>query len=140
MTTGFTDRLRERVDSIWEAQHRHPFVVGIGDGTLDLENLKFWVRQDYVFLIEDVRLLALAVVYPHALPPITIATGLRSEQVKQGMPIPIFVAGHTGSQYLFEDQQTHAFHRVEQGLIASHPRDVVGPAPAFDVKSRIFAA
>ena len=61
MTTGFTDRLRERVDSIWEAQHRHPFVVGIGDGTLDLENLKFWVRQDYVFLIEYVRLLAVAV-------------------------------------------------------------------------------
>ena len=61
MTTGFTDRLRERVDSIWEAQHRHPFVVGIGDGTLTLENLMFWVRQDYLFLIEYVRLLALAV-------------------------------------------------------------------------------
>lgn len=60
LTTGFTDRLRERVDSIWEAQHRHPFVVGIGDGTLDFEKLTFWVRQDYVFLIEYVRLLALA--------------------------------------------------------------------------------
>jgi thiaminase (transcriptional activator TenA) len=61
MTIGFTDRLRESVDSIWEAQHRHPFVRSIGDGTLDIENLKFWVRQDYVFLIEYVRLLALAV-------------------------------------------------------------------------------
>jgi thiaminase/transcriptional activator TenA len=61
MTTGFTDRLRERVNSIWEAQHRHPFVIGIGDGTLDLEKLKFWVRQDYVFLMEYARLLALAI-------------------------------------------------------------------------------
>lgn len=61
MTSGFTDRLRESVDSIWEAQHRHPAVVGIGDGTLDLENLKFWVRQDYLFLIDYGRLLALAV-------------------------------------------------------------------------------
>lgn len=61
MTTAFTDRLRERVDSIWEAQHRHPCVTGIGDGTLDLEKLEFWVRQDYVFLIEYARLLALAI-------------------------------------------------------------------------------
>jgi thiaminase (transcriptional activator TenA) len=61
MTTGFTDRLRKRADSIWEAQHRHPFVRGIGDGTLDIKKLKFWVRQDYVFLVEYVRLLALAV-------------------------------------------------------------------------------
>jgi thiaminase/transcriptional activator TenA len=60
MTSDFTNRLRERVDPIWEAQHRHPFVVGIGAGTLDLEKLKFWVRQDYVFLIEYARLLALA--------------------------------------------------------------------------------
>jgi thiaminase/transcriptional activator TenA len=61
LTSGFTHRLRERVDPIWEAQHRHPFVVGIGAGTLELEKLKYWVRQDYVFLIEYVRLLALAV-------------------------------------------------------------------------------
>src|SRR5215831_13857896 len=61
MTTWFTDRLRTRVDLIWEAQHRHPVVTGIGDGTLDLEKLSFWVRQDYLFLIEYARLLALAV-------------------------------------------------------------------------------
>ena len=61
MTTRFTDRLHERVAAIWEAQHRHPFVKGMGDGTLDLEKLKFWVRQDYVFLIEYARLLALAI-------------------------------------------------------------------------------
>lgn len=61
MTSGFTDRLRERVDSIWEAQHRHPFVIAIGDGTLGLDRLEFWVRQDYTFLVEYARLLALAV-------------------------------------------------------------------------------
>ena len=32
---------------------------GIGDGTLDLERFRFWVRQDYRFLLEYGRLLAL---------------------------------------------------------------------------------
>jgi thiaminase/transcriptional activator TenA len=44
---------------LWEAQHAHPFVCGIGDGTLPLEAFGFWVRQDYVFLKDYVRVLAL---------------------------------------------------------------------------------
>ena len=31
---------------------------GIGDGTLDLERFRFWLRQDYLFLIEYARMLA----------------------------------------------------------------------------------
>lgn len=61
MAERFSERLRKKADPIWEAQHQHPFVRGIGDGTLDLEPFKFWVRQDYVFLISYARLLALAV-------------------------------------------------------------------------------
>ncbi len=34
---------------------------GIGNGTLDIEKFKVWVRQDYLFLIDYGRLLALAV-------------------------------------------------------------------------------
>ncbi|HZA18162.1 MAG TPA: thiaminase II [Pseudonocardiaceae bacterium] len=52
--------LRTAAGEIWDAQHRHPFVRGIGDGTLDLERFRFWIRQDYLFLIEYSRLLALA--------------------------------------------------------------------------------
>ncbi|MDP8943423.1 MAG: thiaminase II [Actinomycetota bacterium] len=54
-----SDDLRRAADPIWEAQHRHPFVRGIGDGSLDLERFRFWVRQDYRFLIEYARMLAL---------------------------------------------------------------------------------
>lgn len=43
---------------MWEAQHRHPFVTGIGDGTLDVERFKVWLRQDWLFLIEYARMLA----------------------------------------------------------------------------------
>ncbi len=60
MAERFTDRLRRAADPIWEAQHRHPFVRGIGDGTLELERFAYWVRQDYLFLIEYARLFGLA--------------------------------------------------------------------------------
>jgi thiaminase (transcriptional activator TenA) len=56
----FTDHLRAIVEPIWQAQHDHPFVRGIGDGTLPLEPFAFWIRQDYLFLIEYCRLFGLA--------------------------------------------------------------------------------
>ena len=60
MAERLSELLRQKVAGIWEAQHQHPFVRGIGDGTLGLERFQFWLRQDYVFLIEYARLLALA--------------------------------------------------------------------------------
>jgi len=61
MAERFSERLQRRAAGIWDAQFEHPFVQGIGKGTLDLEKFKFWVRQDYVFLAEYARLLGLAV-------------------------------------------------------------------------------
>lgn len=60
MSARFTDHLRTLAEPIWRAQHEHPFVRGIGDGTLELERFKHWVRQDYLFLIEYCRLFGLA--------------------------------------------------------------------------------
>jgi thiaminase (transcriptional activator TenA) len=56
----FSDHLHALAEPIWQAQHEHPFVRGIGDGSLDLEQFKHWVRQDYLFLIEYCRLFGLA--------------------------------------------------------------------------------
>lgn len=56
---SFSDELRAAADPIWEAQHAHPFVRGIGDGTLDVARFRHYVGQDYLFLIEYGRLLAL---------------------------------------------------------------------------------
>jgi thiaminase/transcriptional activator TenA len=56
----FSDQLRQAAADIWEAQHEHPFVAGIRDGTLDPERFRFYLRQDYLFLIDYARLLALA--------------------------------------------------------------------------------
>ena len=59
MTERFTDHLRRLADPIWEAQFRHPFVQGIGAGTLPIEPFAHWVRQDYLYLIEYSRLFAI---------------------------------------------------------------------------------
>jgi thiaminase/transcriptional activator TenA len=56
----FSAHLRLLADPVWQAQHDHPFVRGIGDGTLPLEQFQFWIRQDYLFLIEYCRLFGLA--------------------------------------------------------------------------------
>ena len=60
MQERFSDHLRALGDSIWEAQRNHPFVRGVGDGTLEVERLKFWVRQDYLYLIDYARVYNLA--------------------------------------------------------------------------------
>ena len=60
MTQRFSDHLRALAEPVWQAQLDHPFVRSIGDGSVDRERFKFWVRQDYLFLIDYARLFALA--------------------------------------------------------------------------------
>ena len=45
----------------WRGVFDHPFVRGIGDGTLPVDRFRFYLGQDYLFLIEYGRVLALAV-------------------------------------------------------------------------------
>jgi thiaminase/transcriptional activator TenA len=56
---SFADDLRGAAADVWDAQHAHPFVRGIGNGTLPIERFAHYVRQDYLFLIEYARMLAL---------------------------------------------------------------------------------
>jgi thiaminase (transcriptional activator TenA) len=57
--SGFSSALRAAADDVWEAQHEHPFVRGVGAGTLPIERFEHYVRQDYLFLVEYARMLAL---------------------------------------------------------------------------------
>ena len=56
---AFTDELRQAAEPIWAAQHEHPFVRGIGEGSLEPAKFRHYVGQDYLFLIDYARLLAL---------------------------------------------------------------------------------
>ncbi len=57
--SSFSDQLRSGVNDLWQGQLNHPFVRKMGNGTLPLAALRCWVRQDYRFLIEYCRLLAI---------------------------------------------------------------------------------
>lgn len=60
-TTAFSAQLHALTRPVWEAQHEHPFVRGIGDGTLPVEIFGYWLRQDYLYLIDYARLFAAGV-------------------------------------------------------------------------------
>lgn len=56
----FSDELRHKAAHIWDEEKRHPFVLGIGDGGLPLEKFRYYMSQDYVFLIDYSRVIAIA--------------------------------------------------------------------------------
>lgn len=60
MPADFVAHLREQNAPLWKAIHAHPFVTGIGDGSLSRERFEFYLKQDYAYLIEFSRVLALA--------------------------------------------------------------------------------
>lgn len=57
-----SQRLREAARPIWDRCLRHPFVTGIGDGTLPAEKFRYFMLQDYLYLFDYARVFALGVV------------------------------------------------------------------------------
>ena len=82
-----SDRLRRLADPIWRAQFDHPFVRGIGDGTLGVERFGFWLRQDYVYLIDYGRLFALAAARAPDLATMRVFARLLHETLHQEMEL-----------------------------------------------------
>lgn len=61
-TKKFTDRLFTNVQPIWEKNHNHPFVQELGMGTLSKETFVYYMKQDYVYLIDYAKLFAVGTV------------------------------------------------------------------------------
>src|SRR5574341_134792 len=59
-TQGFSRRLLALGQPYLRRQLDHPTVRGIPDGTLDERSFRAWLAQDYLFLLDYVRLFALA--------------------------------------------------------------------------------
>lgn len=57
---GLVARLQQAAAPLRERILAHPFVRGIGNGSLPVARYQYYLRQDYLFLIEYSRVLALA--------------------------------------------------------------------------------
>ena len=59
MTTS--QHLYQAAKPIWDACLSHPFVTGIGDGTLSVEKFQYFMLQDYLYLFDYAKVFALGV-------------------------------------------------------------------------------
>src|SRR5699024_10186187 len=67
MNSQFTDRIWDRVEPLWNNYLEHPFVRGLGEGWLEKEKFRHWLKQDDVYLIDYSRLFALGSAKAHNL-------------------------------------------------------------------------
>ncbi|WP_026582450.1 thiaminase II [Bacillus sp. J33] len=58
----FTEQLYKKLQPIWRKNHAHPFVREMGNGTLDPEKFRFYMVQDYLYLIDYSKMFALGAV------------------------------------------------------------------------------
>ena len=59
MTTS--QRLVQAVKPIWDRYNEHPFVLGIQDGTLDREKFRYYIIQDYLYLLDYAKSFAIGI-------------------------------------------------------------------------------
>ncbi|MHB1955396.1 MAG: thiaminase II [Sulfobacillus sp.] len=60
MDRSFSHTLKENNQDVWESIMTHPFVVDMGRGTLSDERLSRFIAQDYQYLKDFFRVLAVA--------------------------------------------------------------------------------
>ena len=73
--TGFFAALREAAGDEWRRYVAHPFVQGLGDGTLPEAAFRHYLVQDYLFLIQFARAYGLAAYKADNLAEIRVAAG-----------------------------------------------------------------
>lgn len=60
--TRFSAQLRQAADPIWKKYFEHPFVAGMGDGSLEIEKFRHYMIQDFLYLMDYARVFALGAV------------------------------------------------------------------------------
>jgi thiaminase (transcriptional activator TenA) len=84
---SFTRAIRAKAQPIWDRELKHPFVRGLADGTLSFERFRFYLAQDYLFLIEYSRVFALAAAKARDLQTIGLFTRLLDETLNTEMQL-----------------------------------------------------
>ncbi|AXK47986.1 thiaminase II [Aliarcobacter trophiarum LMG 25534] len=57
---SFSRSLKQKAIKVWEDGYNHPFVQELGAGTLHKEKFKFYLLQDYLYLLEYAKVFAMA--------------------------------------------------------------------------------
>ena len=55
------DKMTAATADIWAEYNKHPFVKGIEDGTLDREKFRYYIIQDYLYLIEYTKVFGIGI-------------------------------------------------------------------------------
>jgi len=93
---SFTAYLRDQADHLWEREHTHPFVVGIGKGTLPIEMFQYYLKQDYIFLVEFSRAIAIAAAKAPSLEDMGKFAELLDETLNNEMDLHLSYCGDFG--------------------------------------------
>jgi thiaminase/transcriptional activator TenA len=96
VTALFTNSLRQNAAEIWRRELEHPFVRGLGDGSLPVDSFRFYLEQDYLFLIEYCRVFALASAKARDLDTMTLFAGLLGDTLKVEMQLHRDYCGRMG--------------------------------------------
>jgi thiaminase/transcriptional activator TenA len=83
----FSRAIRSKARHIWQRELEHPFVRGLGDGSLDVGCFRFYLRQDYAFLLEYCRVFALAAAKAPDLTTIGLFAGLLNDTLNSEMQL-----------------------------------------------------
>ena len=86
---SYTEYLRKIADPLWENEKSHPLVLGIGNGSLPLNIFQHYMKQDYLFLIEFSRVIALAVAKAEALHTMAWFSNLLNETLNTEMELHV---------------------------------------------------
>ena len=84
---AFADDIERESRPIHQAILAHPFVAGVGAGTLETARFKHYVLQDYVYLIDYSRVLALAAAKAPDLPTMGWFAQLLDETLNREMDL-----------------------------------------------------
>jgi len=117
------DRLKSACQSDWDAYTRHRFVLELGAGTLPESSFRYYLQQDYLFLIHFARAYALAAFKAEDLEELRAAAGAVSAIVDTEMSLHVAFCERWGISeaemvVMPEDPANMAYTRyvLERGL------------------------
>ena len=106
---SFSRSLKAQAAKVWEDGYNHPFVQEIGQGTLDQEKFKFYLLQDYLYLLQYAKVFATA--------------ALKSDTEE-------LMTGFTTSQYFILANEMNV-HREYMAGFGISPQEVLAVKPAL---------